>query len=54
MQLKASQDAHKVTANRIQEIEGQYQGLLDQEKQKAERSIQKSQRIEADKERLAK
>ena len=38
MQLEASQNAHKVTANRIKEIEAQFQGLLQQEKQKADRS----------------
>ena len=52
-QLDASQRAHKITTQRITEIESQYQGLLDQEKTKGKQAGHKLARIEADKERLS-
>ena len=52
-QLDASQKAHRITTQRITEIESQYQGVLDQEKTKGKQTGQKLARIEADKERLS-
>lgn len=37
-QLKTSYNDHAATANRIKEIEGQYRGLIEQERSKAERA----------------
>ena len=48
-QLDASQRAHKVTTNRVTEIEQQYEGLIAQEQQKSEKASAKLARVEADK-----